>query len=96
MMAVHAGRGRSHNRLRSKMVAKGGGGYAPGYSGRGGGGGGMSGGLAGHAGDGFHGNHPSNNRRGCHGDAKKDKNNKQKPPTIITDLANANGELRVV
>ena len=94
-MAVHAGRGRgnSHHRLKSKMAAKGG--YpTSGYGGRGGDGG-CGGGVTGNAGDGFHGNSHFNNRRGCHGDVKKEKsnnNNKNKPPTIITDLANANGE----
>ena len=90
-MAIHAGRGRSHNRLRSKMAVKGG--YASGgYPARGGG---TSGGLAGNSGDGFHGGNHHNNRRGCQGDVKKDKNNKQKPPMIITDLANANGKFHI-
>ena len=96
-LAVHAGRGRgnNHNRLKSKMNAKGGF-IAPSYGGRGGGGGGagVSGGLAGNAGDGFNGgNSHHGHRRGCQGDVKKEKNDKMsKPPTIITDLANANGK----
>ena len=76
------------------MAAKGGL-ISSGYGERSGGGGsgGFSGGLAGNAGDGFHGNSHFGHRGGCRGDSKKDKHNKNKPPTIITDLANANGKL---